>query len=124
MHLGLDIVGGTLVASLAVGMLAYLFARRFGAPPTTFAFPGVVAMIPGSYAFRAVVASLQIMNSADASSALLVAQALSLIISTVLLTGAIAIGLAVPLSLHLVRPRDKDKGQFERGAISQGLWRT
>jgi uncharacterized membrane protein YjjB (DUF3815 family) len=121
MHLGIDVVSGTMVASLAVGVLAYVFARGFRAPPTTFAFPGVVAMIPGSYAFRAVVASLLIMNSADASSASLLAQALSLIISTVLLTGAIAIGLAIPLSLHLIQPPDNNQGRSKRGAIWQDL---
>jgi uncharacterized membrane protein YjjP (DUF1212 family) len=100
MHLGLDIVIGTLIGSMVAGFLAHLFARRFAAPPATFAFPGVVAMVPGSYAFRAVVASLKIMHVADASPAPLPAQTMSLYISTVLLTAAIAIGLAIGLSLR------------------------
>jgi uncharacterized membrane protein YjjB (DUF3815 family) len=101
MHMGMDIVSGTLIGSMVAGLLAHLFARRFAAPPATFAFPGVVAMVPGSYAFRAVVAGLAIMHRADASPAPLIAQAASLCISTVLLTAVIAIGLAVPLSLPL-----------------------
>ena len=103
MHLGLEIVSGTMLGSMAAGLLAYIFARGFGAPPAMFAFPGVVAMVPGSYAFRAIIASLQIMQSAGSSSASLVAQTMSLVVSTVLLTAAIAIGLAIPLSFRLTR---------------------
>ncbi len=104
MHLGLDIISGTLVGSMAAGILAYVFARGFRAPPATFAFPGVVAMVPGSYAFRAIIASLEIVRLGGASPASLVAQTMSLVVSTILLTGAIAIGLAIPLSLRLARP--------------------
>lgn len=101
MHGGLDIVSGTLIGSMAAGFLAYLFARRFAAPPAMFAFPAVVAMMPGSYAFRAVVASLQIMRLSDSTPPPLLAQTLSLIVSTILLNAAIAVGLAIPLSHRL-----------------------
>ena len=103
MHLGLDIVSGTIIGSMVAGILAVIFARRFRAPPSTFAFPGVVAMVPGSYAFRAIIASLHVMHSAGTSSSSLVAQTMSLVVLTVLLSGAIAIGLAIPLSLRLTR---------------------
>ena len=57
MHGGLDIVFGTLIASMAAGLLAHIFTRNFGAPPAAFAFPGVVAMVPGSYAFPPLLAA-------------------------------------------------------------------
>ena len=101
MHCGLDIASGTLIGSMAAGSLAHLFARRFAAPPATFAFPGVVAIMPGSYAFRAVVASLEIMRLSGSTPPPLLAQTLSLVISTILLTAAIAVGLAIPLSRRL-----------------------
>jgi len=113
MHLGLDIVTGTLLGSMAAGFLAHVFARRFEAPPATFAFPGVVAMVPGSYVFRAVIASLQIINSPGTAPASLVAQTMSLVISTILLTAAIAIGLAIPLSLRLT-PISSNNGHDRR----------
>lgn len=111
MHLGLDIATGTIIGSMAAGFLADACAHGFAAPTTTFAFPGVVAMVPGSYAFRAVVASLQVMHLAGASPASLVAQTLSLVFSTVLLTGAIAIGLGIPLSLRLSSGRSSGQRQ-------------
>jgi uncharacterized membrane protein YjjP (DUF1212 family) len=101
MHLGLDIVSGTLVGSMAAGVLAVLFARKFGTPPATVAFPGVVALVPGSYAFRAIVAILQIMKDGGNSSHNLLANAAALVITAMLLTGAIALGVAIPLSIPL-----------------------
>jgi len=101
MHGGLDIATGTLLGSMAAGFLAVIFARRFGTPPATVAFPGVVALVPGSYAFRAIVASLQIVKEAGTTSPDLLANAVSLFVTAVLLTGAIALGVAIPLSIPL-----------------------
>jgi uncharacterized membrane protein YjjP (DUF1212 family) len=99
MHGGLDIVSGTLIASMAAGLLAHIFTGNFGAPPAAFAFPGVVAMVPGSYAFRVVIGGVQIMQAAGGSSVNLLAETTSLVILTVLLTASVAIGLAIPLAL-------------------------
>ena len=110
MHLGLDIVSGTIIGSLASGGCAQLFARRFRAPAATFAFPGVLAMVPGSYAFRATIASVEIVHSAELASEALVAQWISLIVSTVLLTSAIATGLAISLSSKVLPLTTSDSG--------------
>ena len=107
MHFGLDIVSGTLIGSMAAGVLAVVFARNFRVPPATLAFPGVVALVPGSYAFRAVIASLQIMKAAGSSPMPLLADAASLVIITVLLTAAIAFGVAIPLAIPLNRHPNK-----------------
>ena len=96
-HLGVDLVAGTLIGALAAGFLAQGFAWHFRAPAVAFAFPGVVAMVPGSYAFRAVVGALAIERGA-ATPAL--AQAtLALGIDVVLMVAAIAVGVAAPAVL-------------------------
>jgi len=105
MHAGLDIVSGTLLGSMAAGLLAVIFARRYGTPPATVAFPGVVALVPGSYAFRAIVASLQIVKECGHSSPSLLADAFSLVVTAMLLIGAIALGVPIPLSIPLSRRR-------------------
>jgi uncharacterized membrane protein YjjB (DUF3815 family) len=99
MHLGLDIVSGTLVCSMIAGLLAHLFARHFRTPSVTFAFPSIVALVPGSYAFRMVIGGLQILRDAGSSPGPLVAETISLALYTVLLTCAITIGLAVGLAV-------------------------
>lgn len=49
---GVHIVGASLVAALFIGALAVLFARSAKCPPETFAFPSLLPMIPGMYAYR------------------------------------------------------------------------
>jgi uncharacterized membrane protein YjjP (DUF1212 family) len=93
-HQGINIVAGTLIGAFAVGILAQLFGRVFRAPAVVFAFPGVVAMIPGAYAFRAVVGCLQIVHGG--TSPVLFEATMTLGIEVLMMVAAIAIGIAVP----------------------------
>jgi uncharacterized membrane protein YjjP (DUF1212 family) len=99
MHLGVDVVTGTLIGALVVGFLAQGFARHFRAPAVAFAFAGVVAMIPGAFAFRAVIGCLQIVQAGAAAATALVTETLALAITCVLMVAAIAVGIAAPLIL-------------------------
>jgi uncharacterized membrane protein YjjB (DUF3815 family) len=94
---GLDLITGTLAGSLAAGLLAWLLARRFHAPEATFAFPGVVALVPGSYSFRAIIGGLTIAHGTATPA--LNSQVLSLALSSVLMIAGIAIGVATPALL-------------------------
>lgn len=94
---GFDLLAGTLIGALVVGFLAQAFARHFRAPAVALAFPGVVAMVPGVYAFRAVFGTLQIAGSA--ASVATVNETLSLLATVGLMVGAIAVGIAAPASL-------------------------
>jgi uncharacterized membrane protein YjjP (DUF1212 family) len=102
-HMGLDIITGTLIGALAAGLLAHAFALRFHAPAAAFAFPGVVAMVPGAYAFQAVIGSLEIAHATASQSLLL--ETVSLAITVVLMAAAIAVGIAAPLLLFTPRRR-------------------
>lgn len=104
-HVGVDIVGATLLGALAVGVLSQLFARRFEAPAAAFAFPGVVAMVPGAFAFHWVVGSLQIVSAGAGAAPTLVVETVSLGLSCVLMTVAIALGIAAPLIVLPARLR-------------------
>ena len=96
-HWGIDIVIGTLVGALVANFLAQEFARRFQAPAVTFVFPGVVAMVPGAYAFRAWVGSVEIVHAGAAVPTSVVTETLALIATCVLMVAAIALGIAAPL---------------------------
>jgi uncharacterized membrane protein YjjP (DUF1212 family) len=96
---GLDIASASLLGAAAAAGVADLCTRAYRVPSVTFAFPGVVAMIPGSYAFRAGMGGLQLMQQGAASPPGLVAETLSLVITVVLVTVAIATGLALALSI-------------------------
>jgi uncharacterized membrane protein YjjP (DUF1212 family) len=99
MHLGVDIVSGTLIGALAAGFLAHWFARHFRRPAVAFAFPGVVAMIPGAFAFRVIIGCLEIMYAGAAAATALVTETFALAVSCLLMVAAIAIGIATPLIL-------------------------
>jgi uncharacterized membrane protein YjjP (DUF1212 family) len=93
-HLGIDLITGTLLSALAVGALGQCFARLYTAPMVAFAFAGVVAMIPGVYAFRAVIGCMQIAHGAPGAT--LLADTLSLAITVLLMVGGIGVGIAAP----------------------------
>ena len=97
-HLGMSLLAGSLIAAFAAGLAARLLAGLFRVPAVIFAFPGVVAMIPGAYAFRAGIGGLGIMQAGAAAPPALVADTISLAITTVLVTAAIAIGLSLALA--------------------------
>ena len=111
--LGIDIIAGTLVGALLAGFLAHAFARWFAAPAAAFAFPGVVAMVPGAYAFRAVLGGLEIAHGA--ADPRLVTASLALGITVALMVAAIAVGIAAPALLfqpsHLGRPAVFPRGR-------------
>lgn len=95
----IDIVAGSFIGALAAGYLAYVFARAFRAPSSAFAFPGVVAMIPGAFAFRSVIGYLEIITTGANASLELIAETLALSATSLLMVLAIAIGVAAPLIL-------------------------
>ena len=96
---GLDITSATLLGATVAGLFARLCARACRVPPVIFAFPGVVAMVPGSYAFRAGIGGVELMRQGASASFQLGAETLSLVITAVLITVAIAIGLTLALSI-------------------------
>jgi uncharacterized membrane protein YjjP (DUF1212 family) len=98
-HLGIDLISGTLIGALAVGILAQGFSRLFRAPAVAFAFPGVVAMIPGAFAFRAVIGILEIVNAGAGAPTAVVTETIALVATCFLMVAAIAIGIAVPVIL-------------------------
>ena len=112
LHLGIDIIAGTLIGALLAGFLAQAFARLFAAPAAAFVFPGVVAMVPGAYAFRAVLGGLQIAHGA--ADPLLVTASLALGITVALMVAAIAVGIAVP-ALLFTPSRAERLATFPRG---------
>jgi uncharacterized membrane protein YjjP (DUF1212 family) len=90
---GLDVSSATLICAFCGGALACGFGRWLAVPWTAFAFPGVVAMIPGSYAFRGAIGCLQIMVDGPASPAAIVSGTLSVLIAAMVMTIGIGIGL-------------------------------
>lgn len=99
-HHGLDLACASLLGAFAAGLVALLAASRFRVPPVAFAFPGIVALIPGSYGFRAGIGGLQLMSLGADSPVALIADTTSLAITTVIVSAAIAVGLLLALAIQ------------------------
>jgi uncharacterized membrane protein YjjP (DUF1212 family) len=103
-----DLVFATLLGAFVAALIAMLIARRLRAPWTAFAFPGVVAMVPGSYAFRGMIGALDIMHAGGSSSTALIGASLAALVTAGALTAAIGIGLLVAAALY--PPMSRAKG--------------
>jgi uncharacterized membrane protein YjjP (DUF1212 family) len=108
---GVDVATGSLIGALAAGLVAQGASQLFRAPPVAFAFPGIVAMIPGSYGFRAGIGGLHLMALGAKAPAVLIAETLSLAVTTAVVTIAIGIGLTLSFGISrdgLFNPRSKE----------------
>ena len=65
-----NICPASFIASLSVGFLSILFARYIRVPAEVFAFPSLLPMIPGMYAYRIVQSLLEFMRCSDESRAI------------------------------------------------------
>lgn len=111
-QIGLNLVAGSLVGAFAAGLLARFLAQRFKVPAITFAFPGVVAMVPGSYAFRAGIGGLGIMDAGADASLALIGDTIGLAITAILMTAAITVGLLLAFAAHSrPQPRNPPTGR-------------
>lgn len=101
---GMSIEGATLVGAAAVGFLGILFARRNQAPTPIFTISGVIPMVPGRFAFGAMMDIIRFATLGQNASAALLVDAHFNAIKTALILGAIAAGIAAP-GLLFYRPR-------------------
>jgi uncharacterized membrane protein YjjB (DUF3815 family) len=94
-----NIESATLVGAIVVGMLAVFFARRFSAPALIFATTGAIPMVPGSFAFRAMLGLIQIASGEPSTIMPVLAEAAINVVKTTLILGALALGTALPTLL-------------------------
>lgn len=96
----------TFIGALVVGVLGEWLARRLRIPTPTFTICGVIPMIPGTFAFGAMIGMLQLAGilsvaAAPSGADLLVTMATNFV-KTALILGALAAGIAIP-SLFFLR---------------------
>lgn len=103
-HLGLELSIASLIGAFTATILARGLAHRFRVPAVTFAFPGIVAMIPGAFAFRAGIGGLGIMHAGSGASPALVGETIGLSVTAIVVTAAIAIGLCLALAMPVPGP--------------------
>lgn len=96
MQLGLPIEPATLLAATVIGFLGVWFARWFQSPTAIFTVPAVIPMVPGTFAFRAMLGILEITNMGVFGSTPLLVEAGLNAIKTGLILAALAVGIIAP----------------------------
>lgn len=102
MHVGMPIEWATLVVSTGVGFLGIYWSRKHLIPRPVFTVASVIPMIPGSYAFTAMVGLVEI-NTGGYSLALMQA-VMENGLRTLFILTALSFGLALP-SILIYRGR-------------------
>jgi uncharacterized membrane protein YjjB (DUF3815 family) len=65
-HSGMEISLASLIAATTIGLLSILFAQIIHCPAEVFAFPSLLPMIPGMYAYRTILSLIKFMQTTDA----------------------------------------------------------
>jgi len=95
MHFGISgLESGTFIASICVGFMGVYWSQHKLAHPKVITVAGVIPMIPGIYAYKTMIAIVQI-NSVGFTPDLWTMMVENLV-KTLFLVGALAIGLSMP----------------------------
>lgn len=86
----------TLAGAIVVGFLAEFFARRWQTPAAVFTVPGVIPLVPGSFAFHALMGLIQITDVGAFGGTPVLVEAAVNAVRTGLILAAIAAGTAAP----------------------------
>lgn len=112
----LDIALATFLASVLVGTLGIYFAYIARFPSEVFAFPALLPMIPGMYAYRSLLGMIRFMETSDPSlKEVYLPQIFSNAITAATTMFAIGVGVAIPLflfykaSFRMTRDRSAQK---------------
>lgn len=105
MHFGMNIVPATLAGATVIGFVAEYCTRRWHAPTLLFTVSGSIPMVPGTYAYRAMLAAIRITTADVATGTPILVDAGINFITTGLILAALALGIAMPQLLFRRRRR-------------------
>ncbi len=96
MQLGIPIEPATLLAATLIGFMGFYLARRLQSPTAIFTVPAVIPMVPGTFAFRAMLGILAITNMGVSGSTPVLVEAEVNVVKTGLILAALAGGIIAP----------------------------
>lgn len=101
-NFGIEIA--TLISASLIGFIGLYFSNKLNAPTSIFTVTGSIPMVPGVYAFKGMIAVINIALAQDSNNIDYLLEASKNLIKTALILGAIGVGIAAP-SLLLKRFR-------------------
>lgn len=94
----LDLTSSTFFAAFAIGLFSLYFARLIHCPAEVFAYPSLLPMIPGMYAYKTVLALIRFMKSDDeAVLQRLIVEIFSNGLTALFVLFALVIGVSLPM---------------------------
>lgn len=100
---GFTITASTLIGASTVGILAKIFAHRLKIPSLVFGISGAIPMVPGVYAYEAMLNLIQLPHATEANAMNLISSAAINASTTGFVLAALAFGIAMPNLLFLRR---------------------
>lgn len=99
-YLHLDITSSSFVASFSIGLLSIYFAKKIYCPAEVFAFPSLLPMIPGMFAYKTVLSLMKFMDCQDEKLLnIYIVDIFKNGLTTIFVLFALVIGVALPLFL-------------------------
>lgn len=99
-YLNVEIAFATFVASMFIGFVCIPFAYRVRIPSEVFSFPALLPMIPGMYAYRALLGALNFMKTTEETAReAFIPIIFSNAITAIMIMFALGIGVAIPIFL-------------------------
>lgn len=95
----IDISSATFIAAFTIGMLGVMTAKLVKCPAEIFAFPSLLPMIPGVYAYKTILALMQFMqeNQDTATMNRLIVEICKNGITAFFIIFSLVIGVAIPM---------------------------
>jgi uncharacterized membrane protein YjjB (DUF3815 family) len=95
-EMGSSIAPATFIGATVVGVMGYFFARWRKIPSVVFTVSGAIPMVPGVFAYQTMIALLQLPDANVTEAQIALADAAINGMATMLILGAIAVGIAAP----------------------------
>jgi len=94
----LDIATASFIAAFSIGMLSIPFAKLIHCPAEVFAFPSLLPMIPGMFAYKTVLALVKFVQCKDESAYVdIIVSIFKNGLTTTFIMFALVVGVAVPM---------------------------
>ncbi len=94
LHIGIPIEWASLFAAGIVGMIGVQWSRRFLAHPKVFTVAALIPMVPGVFAYKAMIAMVEIHHTGF--SVELLAALIENFLQAMFIIAGLAVGLAIP----------------------------
>ena len=94
MHFGLPIEWATFFAATLVGLIGVHWSHRFLAHPKVFTVAALIPMVPGVFAYKAMIAMVEINHLGYSPE--LIATCMENFLKAMFIIAGLAVGLAVP----------------------------